>query len=69
MLNLTITLRDDIKIPLYEQLYRAIVEQIQNGLLVTNEKLPSKRFLCQQLEISHITVETAYGLLCAEGYI
>jgi GntR family transcriptional regulator/MocR family aminotransferase len=69
VLNLTITLREDIKIPLYEQLYRAIVEQIQNGLLTANEKLPSKRFLCQQLEVSHSTVETAYGLLCAEGYI
>lgn len=69
MFDLTLTLKENSTIPLYEQLYRAITEQIQNGSLAAHEKLPSKRFLCQHLEISHSTVETAYGLLCAEGYI
>ena len=69
MLDLTIDLNEDRKKPLYQQLYEAIIQQIQNGELIEGEKLPSKRFLCQHLEISHSTVETAYGLLAAEGYI
>ena len=69
MFDLTITLQENKDLPLYEQLYRAIVRQIQAGELKAGEKLPSKRFLCQHLTISHSTVETAYGLLMAEGYI
>ena len=69
MFDLTINLDNESKLPLYEQLYRAIAEQIQNGHLLAGEKLPSKRFLCEQFGISHSTVETAYGFLVAEGYV
>ena len=39
------------------------------GKLSAGEKLPSKRALAANLEVSKITVETAYGQLLAEGYI
>lgn len=55
--------------PLYEQLYRYIVAQIRCGALTQGEKLPSKRRLAEHLGISITTVERAYGLLTAEGYL
>ena len=56
-------------VPLYEALYRCIRADILSGELAPGEKLPSKRALADNLEISKITVETAYGQLLAEGYI
>lgn len=58
-----------IKTPLYEQLYRAIRQDIMSGVLAGGERLPSKRRLAEHLEISQITVETAYSQLLAEGYV
>ncbi len=55
--------------PLYEQLYRLIRRDITTGALRGGERLPSKRRLAEHLEVSRITVETAYGQLLAEGYI
>ena len=55
--------------PLYEQLYRHISAAIQSGRVAPGEKLPSKRQLCATLGISMSTVETAYSLLTAEGYV
>lgn len=55
--------------PLYEQLYSAIKADILCGRLAGGERLPSKRALSGHLNISKITVETAYNQLLAEGYI
>lgn len=55
--------------PLYEVLYRCIREDILSGKLPAGAKLPSKRALAENLKISKITVETAYGQLLTEGYI
>ena len=57
------------KTPLYEQLYRAIKEDILSGQIPGGEKLPSKRMLAENLNVSCITVENAYEQLLAEGYI
>ena len=57
------------KSPLYDQLYRYIVSQIRTGALAAGEKLPSKRRLAQHLGVSLTTVQRAYGLLTAEGYL
>ncbi len=58
-----------VKMPLYEQLYRAIRQDIISGVLQGGERLPSKRRLAEHLEVSQITVETAYSQLLAEGYL
>ena len=55
--------------PLYQQLYRHIAGAIQSGALSPGEKLPSKRRLCALTGLSMSTVETAYSLLSAEGYV
>lgn len=52
-----------VKMPLYEQLYRAIRQDIISGVLQGGERLPSKRRLAEHLEVSQITVETAYSQL------
>ena len=58
-----------LSVPLYQQIYNTIKKAIENGSLKENEKIPSVRKLCSDLEVSKTTVETAYNLLCAEGYI
>ena len=66
---LTYELKKSPGVPLYEALYRCIRGDILSGNLQPGEKLPSKRALAQNLEVSKITVETAYSQLLAEGYI
>ena len=66
---LTYELKKSPGVPLYEALYRCIRDDILSGKLPAGGKLPSKRTLAQHLEVSKITVETAYSQLLAEGYI
>lgn len=66
---LTYELKKSPGVPLYEALYRCIRGDILSGALRPGEKLPSKRALAAHLEVSKITVETAYSQLLAEGYI
>lgn len=56
-------------IPIYEQLYVYIKEEILEGRIEYGTKLPSKRKLADFLRISQNTVETAYEQLTAEGYV
>ena len=66
---LTYELKKAPGVPLYEALYRCIRSDILDGTLKPGEKLPSKRALAENLEVSKITVETAYNQLLSEGYI
>ena len=54
---------------LYIHLYKCIKNDILQGILRSGEKLPSKRNLAKNLNISIITVENAYAQLIAEGYV
>ncbi len=53
----------------YIQVYEYYKELIQNGRLQPGSKLPSIRKCSVQLQISRTTVEAAYLLLAAEGYV
>ena len=66
---LTYELKKTPGVPLYEALYRCIRGDILSGALAPGQKLPSKRALAENLEVSKITVETAYSQLLSEGYI
>ena len=66
---LTYELKKSPGVPLYEALYRCIRADILSGNLKPGEKLPSKRALAQNLEVSKITVEAAYNQLLSEGYV
>ena len=69
MQELTLPLNPASAVPLYEQIYRFIVSEIHEGRLKKGARLPSKRALCAHLGVSLSTVETAYSLLLAEGYV
>lgn len=69
MYELTINLQTKSKTPLYEQIYRYIKREIQEGRIKSGERLPSTRALCRHLEVSRSTVELAYEQLLSEGYV
>ncbi|AKG75127.1 PLP-dependent aminotransferase family protein [Salinicoccus halodurans] len=56
-------------VPLFEQIYNSIKQQIIDGELVNDDKLPSKRQLQRDLSISQTTIENAYGRLADEDLI
>ncbi len=57
------------KAPAYLQLYMHLRDDIINGIYPLGSKLPSKRVLSADTDVSSITVEHAYELLCDEGYV
>jgi GntR family transcriptional regulator / MocR family aminotransferase len=54
---------------IYQQIYMGIKDNILKGKLKANEKLPSKRSLAEQLNVSINSVSFGYEQLLAEGYI
>ena len=56
-------------VPIYDQIYTQIKEQIISGALEENEMLPSIRGLARDLRISVITTKRAYDELEREGFI
>lgn len=66
---LTYSFSDIGKQSLYEYLYNCIKQDIINGILKPDEKLPSKRSFATHLSVSTITIENAYAQLLAEGYL
>lgn len=67
MLELTLTTNRTQ--PMYLQIYEWITAQIRTGQLTPGEKLPGKRSLAAQLGVAVNTVDTAYQMLVAEGYL
>ncbi len=55
--------------PKYLKLYEKYKSLILNGALAAGDKLPSIRKSSENFRLSRTTVETAYALLAAEGYI
>lgn len=56
-------------VPIYEQIYSVIKEQIMTGELRAHEALPSIRGLAKDLQISFITTKRAYDALENDGFI
>ncbi|MFO8035176.1 MAG: phosphonate metabolism transcriptional regulator PhnF [Anaerolineales bacterium] len=59
----------DSPVPMYHQLKEAIKEQILNGDLKPNEKIPSENMLAETYSISKMTVRQAMSRLVSEGLI
>jgi len=55
--------------PIYEQLYKKVVELILKGVLNEQDKLPSVRSLATDLGVNPNTVAKAYNLLERDGII
>ena len=56
-------------IPIYQQIYEQIKEEILSGKIGSGEVLPSIRQLSRDLKVSVITTTRAYTDLENEGYI
>lgn len=69
MKELLIPLKNRDKMPLYEQIYAFIRQEIRERRIDAGEGLPSSRALSAQLQVSRSTVELAYEQLISEGYI
>jgi GntR family transcriptional regulator / MocR family aminotransferase len=55
--------------PFYRQIYDRFRAAIASGLLKPGDRIPSARALTQELGLARGTIESAYSLLAAEGYI
>jgi GntR family transcriptional regulator/MocR family aminotransferase len=55
--------------PFYRQIYDRFRSAISSGLLKPGDRIPSARALTQELGLARGTVDAAYSLLAAEGYI
>ena len=66
---ITVLLSQQSKKPLYLQLYEALTKEIKEGRCPAGERMPSRRRLAEHLKISLNTVDSAYQMLAAEGYI
>ncbi|MTV38978.1 MocR-like pyridoxine biosynthesis transcription factor PdxR [Duganella radicis] len=55
--------------PLYRQIYLRFRDAITQGLLQPGDRIPAARALALELGLARGTVESAYGLLTAEGYV
>jgi GntR family transcriptional regulator / MocR family aminotransferase len=53
----------------YRQIYDRFRSAVAEGLLKPGERIPSARALAKELGLARGTVEAAYSLLAAEGYI
>ncbi|MBQ3411556.1 MAG: GntR family transcriptional regulator [Oscillospiraceae bacterium] len=56
-------------VPIYDQIYGQIKDQIINGSLREDDPLPSIRSLAKDLKISVITTKRAYDELENDGFI
>ncbi|TPL23426.1 PLP-dependent aminotransferase family protein [Mesorhizobium sp. B2-4-9] len=56
-------------IPLYRQIYDRVRDSIASGVLKPGDRIPSARALTKELGLARGTIDTAYSLLAAEGYI
>lgn len=67
MNNFTIELKHEL--PCYLEIYYALKNQMDLGILKSDEKMPSKRILAKNLGVSINTIMNAYALLLDEGYL
>lgn len=55
--------------PFYRQIYDRFRSAIASGVLQPGDRIPSARALTKELGLARGTIEAAYSLLAAEGYI
>lgn len=67
--DLLVPLNNQDSRPLYEQIYQYIKDEIRNGNLKPQRKLPSSRELAKNLKVSRSTTQLAYEQLVSEGYL
>lgn len=66
---LDVTLNRTSNQSLYRQIAEQIKTQIGNGRLPANTRLPTVRQLAQELGVTRLTIQNAYGELQADGWV
>ncbi len=56
-------------VPIYRQIYERFRDAVHSGSLQAGDQIPSSRSLASELGVARGTVEEAYSLLSAEGYL
>ena len=69
MFHLTTALDAASAVPLYEQLYKSLAAEMRSGAIAAGTRMPGKRRLAAELSVSVNTVDAAYQMLAAEGYL
>lgn len=69
MANFTFSIDMQSSTPIYMQIYHYIRQEIEEGRLEADTRLPSTRGLAKYLFVSRNTIDMAYGQLLDEGYI
>lgn len=62
-------LDSQLSAPLYRQIYQRLKQAIMQNQLQAGERVPSARTLASELGVARATVDNAYGLLVAEGFL
>ena len=68
-MELMVPIDNQSRLPLYEQIYQYMKEEIQSGRIPAGSRLPSTRILAENLKVSRSTTQMAYEQLLSEGYI
>ena len=68
-IHLNIFIDNKSGVPIYDQIYKQIKNNIISGALAEDDPLPSIRNLAKDLRISVITTKRAYDELEQEGFI
>ena len=68
MLEINLMLKNG-EVPLYEQIYSHLTQQIITGKLPKESKMPGRRSLASALGVSVSTIDTVYQMMTAEGYL
>ncbi len=58
-----IDINKNSRVPMYQQIVDSIINNISNGNIVLNEKLPSINTISEDFYLSRDTVEKAYSIL------
>ncbi len=64
-----IEIKFDSEIPIYMQIRNEIIKGISIGQLKNGDSLPSVRQMSSMIEVNLHTINKAYNLLKAEGYV
>lgn len=63
------SLDTESKVPYYYQIYKNILDSIQNGKFAIDKKIPNERDLCEKFNVSRTTIRNALKELEVKGMI
>ncbi len=59
----------DINMPLYQQIYNYVIDEIKTGKFRSGDRIPSEKELAEEFKVSRITSKKALEMLMENGFI